>query len=44
MPYKDDATRKAYMKEYQARWYQKNKDYKGRYDAFYTNDEFLKTT
>lgn len=24
-------------------WYQQNKDYKGRYDAFYGNDEFLKT-
>ena len=26
MPIKDDAKRKAYMKEYQARWYQKNKE------------------
>jgi GDP-L-fucose synthase len=24
-------------------WYQKNKNYKGRYDAFYNNDKFLKT-
>lgn len=24
-------------------WYQKNKNHTGRYDAFYTNDEFLKT-
>ena len=26
MPIKDPADRKAYMKEYQARWYQKNKE------------------
>ena len=25
MPYKDDATRKAYMKEYHAKWYAKHK-------------------
>ena len=26
MPYKDDAARKAYMKEYHAKWYEKHKE------------------
>ena len=36
MPYKDEATRKAYMKEYHAKWYQKHKEKRLKQIAEYT--------
>ena len=36
MPYKDDATRKAYMKEYHAKWYAEHKEKRLKQIATYT--------
>ena len=36
MPYKDDATRKAYMKEYHAKWYAEHKEKRLKQIAEYT--------
>ena len=36
MPYKDEATRKAYMKEYHAKWYEKHKEKRLKQIAEYT--------
>ena len=36
MPYKDDATRKAYMKEYHAKWYEQHKEKRRKQIAEYT--------
>lgn len=36
MPYKDDATRKAYMKEYHAKWYEQHKEKRLKQIAEYT--------
>ena len=39
MPYKDDAARKAYMKEYHAKWYAKHKEKRLKQIAEYVSDK-----